>query len=303
MTGSHHRSNGPAVKRGRTRLATAALLALGALSLLVGAPASYATFPGANGKIVLASNERLFTINADGSRFAPVPTSSCEGLEPDWHPNGRVIGFIERCGPSGSFDLSVVNVNWSRDGASFLFIADVAGNRDVYVKDLRTGLVRNLTNSPATDDWPAWSPDGRRIAFTSDRSGDFEVYAMNADGTGVTNLTNDPADDGDPAMGGPSWSPDGRRIAFDSLRTGALEVFTIDATGTNVVQLTNGGTNWAPAWSPDGRLIAFVSDRTGDRELFLMARDGSRQSQLTVNPGVDERPDWQVLPERGGGAR
>ena len=73
--------------------------------------ASYATSPGGNGKIAFASNERLFTIDPDGSNLTGIPTTSCEGLEPDWAPDGQTIAFIERCGPSRTFDLSMVNVD------------------------------------------------------------------------------------------------------------------------------------------------------------------------------------------------
>ena len=294
--------------------AIAAIASLAALPV----PASFATSPGANGKIAFASNEELFTIDADGANLTRIPTTSCEGLEPDWAPDGHTIGFIERCGPSGTFDLAAVDVDgtglrgmfasntddaaldWSPDGSHVLFISYLNGNREIYLTDAAFGAIANLTNDPAWDEWPAWSPDGTRIAFTSDRSGDFEVYSMNVDGSGVVNLTNHPADDGEggQAPGGPTWSPDGRRIAFDSTRAGSLQVFAMDADGGNVSQLTDGASNFEPAWSPDGRQIAFVSDRTGIRQLFLMASDGTNESQLTTHFAFNERPDWQVLPDR-----
>jgi Tol biopolymer transport system component len=277
--------------------------------------ASHATFPGGNGKIAFAANERLYTVNANGTSPTPVPTTSCEGLEPDWHPDGGQLGFIERCGPSGTFDLSVVNVDgtglrklyasntddaqidWSRDGSKFLFISYINGNREIYLSDAAATQVINLTNNPARDEWPAWSPDGKRIAFASDRTGNFEIYTMKLNGNGLTNLTNNPADDGSSgALGGPSWSPDGRQIAFDSVRTGSPEIFSMDSCGGNVSQLTDGGVNQQPAWSPDGRLIAFTSDRNGTRDLFLMASDGTSETPLITLPSFDERPDWQVVP-------
>jgi Tol biopolymer transport system component len=290
-----------------------------ALAVLLAPASSWGTSPGRNGKIVFASGERLHTIAPDGSGLTEVPTTSCEGLEPDWHPNGRTIGFIERCGPSGTFDLSVVDVDgsalsrvywtfaddaaidWSPDGSKVLFISDAIGNREIYVSDPSFTDVTNLSNAFYTDDWPAWSPDGSKIAFSSNRTGNFEIYTMNADGTGVTNLTNHPAPDGDGSRraGGPSWSPDGRKIAFDSARTGQDEIFSMDANGGGVQQLTEGGTNLEPAWSPDGRLIAFASDRTGNRDLFLMASDGTNEVPLMTSPAFDERPDWQVLPLPG----
>ena len=40
-----------------------------------------------------------------------------------------------------------------------------------------------LTNSPASDTYPAFSPDSSQIAFDSNRDGNDEIYVMNADGT------------------------------------------------------------------------------------------------------------------------
>ena len=66
--------------------------------------------------------------------------------------------------------------------------------------------LRQLTDWPGEDGWPAWSPDGKSIAFTTThnvRSGLFDTWVMRADGRGKRRL----------AHGGfPVWSPDGRVI-------------------------------------------------------------------------------------------
>src|SRR5688572_11733896 len=301
-----------------TRWVLGIVVAIAVLGLLILAPASAAISPGANGKIAFASNEELFTMDPDGSNLTRIPTTSCEGLEPDWGPDGHTIAFIERCGPSGTFDLSVIDVDgsglrrvyatdtddaeidWSPDGSQVLFISEVEGDREIYLSDAGFTRITNLTNNSARDDWPAWSPDGTKIAFSSNMTGDYEIYTMNADGTAVRNLTSAPgADDGgsDLGAGGPSWSPDGQSITFDSTRAGGdWQVFRMRADGSGVTQLTEDGRNREPAWSPDGRLIAFASDRTGSRDVFVMASDGTGETRLTTTPAFDERPDWQVLP-------
>jgi Tol biopolymer transport system component len=58
------------------------------------------------------------------------------------------------------------------------------GNWEIYVADVLSGDVTQLTTSPGNDGLPVWSPDGKNIAFVSDRSGSWGVYIM--PGTGGT---------------------------------------------------------------------------------------------------------------------
>ena len=97
----------------------------------------------------------------------------------------------------------------------------------MWILDLESRTLRNLTNHPGGDYRPAWSPDGRRIAFTSDRDTDgarsatpatrgqfspsqtTEIYVIGADGSGLRRLT-----DSEASVGGAAWSPDGTRLFF-----------------------------------------------------------------------------------------
>ena len=86
--------------------------------------------------------------------------------------------------------------------AGIAFISERDGNLEIYLLDLDTDALTNLTNHPADDNYPTWSPDDSRIAFTTNRDGNSEIYVMDRDGTNPRNLTNHPARDFWPA-----WSP------------------------------------------------------------------------------------------------
>jgi len=105
----------------------------------------------------------------------------------------------ERAAPPASA-LPAVERPWpSGLGGELVFQSDLEGRPKIYILELRSGTVRQLTHDASyTDTYPRWSPDGRRIAFASSRAGEFDLYLMNADGGGVEHLTEHPAPDRDP---------------------------------------------------------------------------------------------------------
>jgi TolB protein len=48
-------------------------------------------------------------------------------------------------------------------------VSSRSGQADIWVLELETRRLVNVTNHPAGDFRPAWAPDGRSIAFSSDR--------------------------------------------------------------------------------------------------------------------------------------
>jgi len=59
--------------------------------------------------------------------------------------------------------------------------------------------LRNITDNPHFNGYPAWPPAGQQIAFESNRDGNWEVYVMNVDGTGQSRLTDNEERDLSPA--------------------------------------------------------------------------------------------------------
>lgn len=181
--------------------------------------------------------------------------------------------------------------SWSPDGAQLVFASDREGYDDIWVVDMDSGELTNLTRDEARDHSPAWSPDGQWIAFASVRDSLYwELYLMRPDGSDLHRLTwwDDASDLS------PSWSPDGARLAFASKRDGNWEIYVMDRDGSHLTRLTrHEADDTNPDWSPDGSRIAFCSTREGYAEIYVMALGRGEPVNISNAPfSTEYGPTW-----------
>ena len=140
----------------------------------------------------------------------------------------RISPFMRRCLFLLLLALMVASDSIAqRFEPRIVFASNRDGDWDIYSMDANGDKLAQLTNHPASDEYPACSPDGRRIAFTSERGLTHDPYVMDSDGDNVIRLTQDNFFESRP-----SWSPDGTRIAFGSFRVvvGNSEIYAMAAT-------------------------------------------------------------------------
>ena len=190
----------------------------------------------------------------------------------------------------------------SPDGRFLLFTHrpfDDLNRLDIWLVELETGQLRELTNTPKLRNWGGiWSPDGQQIAFISQRPAFNEVWLVRPDGSGLRQLSHAGADFADLA-----WSPDGSQIACSINRQGAYELALLDAQSGDVRTLRAGnGVHALPNWSPDGRFLTVeYEDPILPADLYRVeVADGritERVTQLTFSnlPALAANP--LVMPE------
>jgi dipeptidyl aminopeptidase/acylaminoacyl peptidase len=201
-----------------------------------------------------------------------------------------------------------------RVGGLIVWSSSRTGNHELYLLDLRTRALRQLTHTPQVEYFSRFSPDGRQILFTRSQQDyvsprdptAWDVYVMNVDGTGERLL----------ARGGytPQWVPGGNAIIF--MRGGRVMRLDLDdgGPGRESVLLDGAATDGirggmeTPELSPDGTRLAVTvrsSQYGGVAVVDLATRAVTRLSpgaacQITWMRGTDNTLLW-MEPEGNGG--
>jgi dipeptidyl aminopeptidase/acylaminoacyl peptidase len=88
-------------------------------------------------------------------------------------------------------------------------LKDNRGIARVWLAEVATGKMRQLTQGPGSDRSPRWSPDGQTLAFISSRQGGPQIWVIAAAGGGGEARKVTSIDDG---VGEIYWKPDGQGL-------------------------------------------------------------------------------------------
>src|SRR5271166_1894354 len=179
-------------------------------------------------------------------------------------------------------DFKSVEAAISPDGRFVAFVSDHDGPFDVWLTQVGTGRLINLTQGKAG---PLPGPL-RSVGFSGDGS---EIWIGGGD-VGMR-LRLMPLTGGTPRnfLGEQTvnlaWSPDGVRIVYHTFVNGD-PMFVADRSGANARQIFGnqpGLHNHFPAWSPDGRWIYFSHGKpaTGAMDLWRIDPAGRNPERLT----------------------
>lgn len=178
-----------------------------------------------------------------------------------WSPDGKKFAFsVFKNGrtrmlivsvPDGEvlYDLSMgkveqfSNLAWSPDGKNIAFQGLVEGQGDLYMYNLDTKQIKQLTNDKYSDYQPSFSKDGKKIVFASDRT----TY----DQTTSQEIT--------------------FNLAELDLATGKV----------TDIKVFNGANNLNPQYSADDSQIYFLSNRDGFRNMYRYTISTGKVEQMT----------------------
>jgi TolB protein len=118
-----------------------------------------------------SGSPQIYIMSADGTNLRRLITGGGDASAPSWSPNGLLMAFNWRVTETGTYD--------------------------VYIVEIATGRIIQLTHDAGRNEHPTWSPDGRHLIFESTRSGMRQIWTMLADGSNPKQLTQQ----------GENWNP------------------------------------------------------------------------------------------------
>ena len=202
-----------------------------------------------------------------------------------WSPDSKQFAFV--VDENGKSDVAVLNVatgkidrkvtlagvgavtgvSWSPDGTKMALAGLAGGISDLYLLDLRTEQVTQLTHDRYGDEMPEFSPDGQTIVFASDR--------------------------------GPGTN-------FQDLRYSPLQIATISVTGGPVTVYSPfpNAKEINPQYTPDGKDVLFVSNQDGFSDIYRLNLASNSVTRVTkVATGIsgitETSPTLSVSPTTG----
>ena len=178
-----------------------------------------------------------------------------------WSPDGTKFVFaaisqgrpllvvIDMRDPGKQREISLTRIgqvltpSWAPDGRRLVFSILEGGTTDLFVYELETGAIRQLTDDAYADLQPAWSPNGGEIVFATDR-----------------------------------FSTDLSQLTFGRLGLAAIS----PASGSiRRMPVLPDAEHLNPQWSSDGHSVYFIADPDGVSNVYRLERHTSRVFRVT----------------------
>ncbi len=163
----------------------------------------------------------------------------------------------------------------------------VVARGEVFSIPAKYGPTRNISKTPAREEWATWAPDGKRIAYFSDENGEFQLYIVKEKTGEKEKITNIPK-----FKYNPVWAPDSKKIAF-STNDGKIYVVYLEKKKLTTVDRNRTGLVTDFSWSPDSKWLAYVlRNKVGYGSIYVFNSLTKKKKPLIISSFSDYEPEF-----------
>src|SRR5437899_1648116 len=252
---------------------------------------------------------RLFIVRRDGSEVrilaeghgtnSPLPGM---GNEISWSPDSKQIAFVSstpdpRAAEASGDPMVITRYLYKPDAGEGMTRFNDNQRLHIFVVDLATKQVRQLTQGDTDEHSIDWSPDGKEILFASNREPNqdeffnYDLFTLRVADSSIRRLTATEYSEYEPL-----WSPDGKHIVYRGTRRGLTDrettmedthvwVMNADGSDRREVGAVVDNRQGTPRWAPDGRAIYFTVQERGSIHLVRLPISGGKPEYVVKDTG------------------
>jgi dipeptidyl aminopeptidase/acylaminoacyl peptidase len=230
---------------------------------------------------------------------SPLPGA---GKDVAWSPDAKQIAFVSSTPGEGAAEASgdpmvITRYLYKPDAGEGMTHFNDNQRLHIFMVDVATKQVRQLTQGNYDEHSIDWSPDGKQLVFASnhepnqDEFFNYDLFTLQLSDNSIHRLTAT-----EYCEYNPLWSPDGKLIAYRGTRRGLTDrettmedthAWIMNADGSNRHEIGSVVDNrqGAPQWAADGSALYFTVQERGSNHLVRLPISGGQPEVVVKDVG------------------
>src|SRR5437016_5069720 len=243
-------------------------------------------------------SEVTFLAEAHGTN-SPLPGM---GNEISWSPDSKQIAFVSstpdpRAAEASGDPMVITRYLYKPDAGEGMTRFNDNQRLHIFVVDLATKQVRQLTQGDTDEHSINWSPDGKEILFASNREPNqdeffnYDLFTLRVADSSIRRLTATEYSEYEPL-----WSPDGKHIVYRGTRRGLTDrettmedthvwVMNADGSDRREIGAVIDNRQGPPHCSQEGNFVYFTAQERGSNYLMSLPVSGGKHEYVVKERG------------------